>query len=243
MFWNKDRIPNLKLEDDDQDFFRMDEDLEEKEIKEEKQETEKFDEKINFKGINTPRTNQIKIINRILNVIMVILIITTILVITDIMLISRIGKGPYFALNTKTYHDGGTKVYYGIGYKVIKYNQEEGRKDTVIGNWNIEYNTTPIKMTTLDLALEFSNDLEGSLDIYMDNYLQVSGKIEKIEKSKVTLIYQDEEKKYKTKLTCNILNPTKKYHKDDSIKLVGTLYNYSKEDKLKLYMKNCYIKK
>lgn len=251
MFWNKDKIPNLKL-DDDQDFFSMDEDSEEIEQKEikplleeqglEDKESEEIEE-FNFRRLDINNKDHAKIINKGLNILIIITIIISILIITDIVLVSRAGKGPYFALNTKTYNDGGTKVYYGLGYKVIKYDQEEGRKDTVIGNWKIKYNTIPIKITILDLALEFNNDLEKSLDSYMNNYLQVSGKIQKIEKNEITITYKDEEKKYTTKLICNTLNHPNKYHKNDSIKLVGTLYNYSKEDSLKLHMKNCYIKK
>ena len=39
-----------------------------------------------------------------------------------------------------TYNDGGTKIYYGLGYKVIKYHQTQGRRDMEIGNWSLKYN-------------------------------------------------------------------------------------------------------
>lgn len=245
MFWNKDKIPNLKLEDED--FFSMDEDIEEKEKKEINQlmETEEIEkkEKFNFRKLDIDNEDHIRKINKILNIFIIIILIASVLIITDVILVSRTGTGPYFALNTKTYDDGGTKIYHGLGYKVIKYNQQKGRKDTIIGSWSIKYNTTPIKTTILDLALEFNNDLEKTIDTYMNNYIQISGKIEKISKNEVVLAYKDEEKKYTTKLSCNLLNSSNKYKKNDSLKLVGTLYNYSKEDELKLYMKNCYIKK
>lgn len=38
---------------------------------------------------------------------------------------------PNFSLLRDVYKDGGTKVYIGIGYKVIDYNQLDGRKDVV----------------------------------------------------------------------------------------------------------------
>ena len=41
-------------------------------------------------------------------------------------------------IRTSIYKDGGTKEYYGLGYKVIKYNQIEGRRDTQIGLWNLK---------------------------------------------------------------------------------------------------------
>ena len=216
MFWNKDKIPNLKLEEEDQDLFKIDEEeIEEavlEEISQEKSKLEEVEEielekKEQLPGLHTE--NNIKKMNKILNLAMIIVIIFSTLIITDVILVSRIGKGPYFALKTKTYNDGGTKVYYGLGYK----------------------------------ALDFNNNLEEALSIYMNHYLKVSGKIEKIEKDQITLIYKDEEKKYMTRLICNILNNSSKYHENDSIELVGTLYNYTKENHLKLYMKNCYIKK
>jgi hypothetical protein len=38
---------------------------------------------------------------------------------------------PIFALRTQLYKDGGTSVYLGLGYKIIDYNQADGRKDVV----------------------------------------------------------------------------------------------------------------
>ena len=50
---------------------------------------------------------------------------------------------PNFSLLTEVYKDGGTKVYTGIGYKVIDYNQLDGRKDVVfipfyIDDWELK---------------------------------------------------------------------------------------------------------
>lgn len=253
MFWNKDKIPNLKLEEEDQDLFKIDDEkeIEEAVLEEVNQERSKLGEVEEIESekkeqLKTPELHtekNIQKINKILNFIIIIIIIFSTLVIVDVILVSRTGKGPYFAIKTKTYNDGGTKVYYGLGYKVIKYNQKDGRKDIVLGNWQLKYDTTPIKTTILDLALDFNNNLEKALSIYMNHYLKVTGKIEKIEKDQIILIYKDEEKKYMTRLICNILNNSSNYHENDSVELVGTLYNYSKENHLKLYMKNCYIEK
>jgi hypothetical protein len=38
---------------------------------------------------------------------------------------------PIFAIRTNLYKDGGTSIYLGFGYKVIDYNQLDGRKDVV----------------------------------------------------------------------------------------------------------------
>ena len=45
MFWNKDKIPNLKLEEEDQDLFKIDEEeIEEAVLEEISQEMSKFEE-------------------------------------------------------------------------------------------------------------------------------------------------------------------------------------------------------
>ena len=66
---------------------------------------------------------------------MIVIIVLGLLITTDILLVSKAGVGPFLAIRTKVYDDGGTKEYYGLGYKVIKYNQEIGRRDTVLGSW------------------------------------------------------------------------------------------------------------
>ncbi|WP_442598412.1 hypothetical protein [Neobacillus sp. D3-1R] len=40
-------------------------------------------------------------------------------------------KRPLFVIKTAMYKDGGTKLYQGLGYKVIDYNKLEGRQDIV----------------------------------------------------------------------------------------------------------------
>jgi hypothetical protein len=45
--------------------------------------------------------------------------------------LSKEDHPPNFSLLKDVYKDGGTKVYTGIGYKVIDYNQLDGRKDVV----------------------------------------------------------------------------------------------------------------
>ena len=66
------------------------------------------------------------------------LIVYTCLLVTDFSL-AQSDKAPIFAVNTVTYKDGGTKVYMGLGYKVIRYHIIEGRQDTDFGTWFIEY--------------------------------------------------------------------------------------------------------
>ena len=63
-----------------------------------------------------------------------------------------------FIIKTHTYNDGGTKEYYGLGYKVIKYNQVQGRRDKVIGSWKLKYNMNePTYKTEIDSLEQKTN--------------------------------------------------------------------------------------
>lgn len=50
-------------------------------------------------------------------------------------------KLPIFCLNfdSMTYMDGGSKVYWGLGYKVIAYNKLNGYNKIHIGTYFLEY--------------------------------------------------------------------------------------------------------
>lgn len=48
-------------------------------------------------------------------------------------------KKPLFAIKLEDLKDGGTKIYYGIGYKVIAYNKLNGYNKSHIGLYNLEY--------------------------------------------------------------------------------------------------------
>ena len=76
-------------------------------------------------GISVEEESKIK---KISTIIMIVIIVLGLLITTDILLVSKAGVGPFLAIRTKVYDDGGTKEYYGLGYKVIKYNQEIGRQ-------------------------------------------------------------------------------------------------------------------
>ena len=74
--------------------------------------------------------------NIILKIILCFIIIITIFISIDIKQLKK-GNEPIFCVNIKTYRDGGTKEYIGIGYKVIKYNNK--RKDFQIGTFFLKY--------------------------------------------------------------------------------------------------------
>lgn len=67
----------------------------------------------------------------------------TVLVIASLIMIGRDyyltkeDRPPNFSIQADTYKDGGTKVYLGLGYKVIDYNQLDGRKDVVFIPFNL----------------------------------------------------------------------------------------------------------
>lgn len=63
-----------------------------------------------------------------------ILIIPILMYSIDYSLVS-IQKRPIFVIKTAMYKDGGTKLYQGLGYKVIDYNQLEGRQDIVFQSY------------------------------------------------------------------------------------------------------------
>ena len=54
---------------------------------------------------------------------------------------SRVKKQekPIFCINLATYRDGGTKEYYGLGYKVIDFNRIDGYDEMKIGSWLMKY--------------------------------------------------------------------------------------------------------
>jgi hypothetical protein len=49
---------------------------------------------------------------------------------TDLYMVFK-ERPPIFAFRTSIYKDGGTKVYTGLGYRVIDYHQLDGRDDVV----------------------------------------------------------------------------------------------------------------
>ena len=168
-----------------------------------------------------------KKIRKISTIIMIIIIVLGLLIATDIILVSNKNIGPFLAINTKTYDDGGTKVYYGLGYKVIKYNQKVGRRDTVIGSWSIKYDITPINYTITDLAYSIISDN----NTHTGEFIRLTGTIssKNNKNNTITLKFTDnEEGKYDLSVKASILsNNIKDLNKDDSITLIGIIKSYN----------------
>jgi hypothetical protein len=76
-------------------------------------------------------------------------IITTLLILAAIMMgtrdyyLAKADQPPTFSILKEIYKDGGTRVYTGLGYKVIDFNQLGGRNDVVfipfyIDSWEVK---------------------------------------------------------------------------------------------------------
>lgn len=184
----------------------------------------------------------------IINIVFVIIIISLIMITVDVICVSRYNKGPYFAIPTKTYKDGGTKEYYGIGYKVIKYNQIQGRRDIEIGKWSMPYSIEPTDLSDLDLAIEFTEKPVDSYEKYYKKFVRIDSTLKKVlpEKNKLLLAYEDEGEKYTLEIVCTMANKKSnidQFEKEKEITIIGTVTNFelkNKKNNNKLYINNCF---
>ena len=167
-----------------------------------------------------------KKIRKISTIIMIVIIVIGVLVTTDILLVSKAHVGPFLAIRTKVYDDGGTKEYYGLGYKVIKYNQVVGRRDTVIGSWGIKYNTNPETFTIRELAYSIINDNNNHVGEFIRLTGTISSKNNK--NNTVTLKFTDDiDGKYDLTVKAELLSENiKDLNKDAPISLIGVIKSY-----------------
>lgn len=168
-----------------------------------------------------------KKIKKISTIIMIVIIVIGVLVTTDILLVSKAHVGPFLAIRTKVYNDGGTKEYYGLGYKVIKYNQKVGRRDTIIGSWGIKYNTNPETFTIRELAYSIINDNNN----HLGEFIRLTGTIEKKNEKNNTITIKfidDEEGKYNLTVEAKVLSKNiKDLNKNAPVSLIGTVTDYN----------------
>lgn len=176
----------------------------------------------------------------IINIIFTIIMIWLVLICIDTISVNKYNKGPYFAIKLKE-SKYGYKEYYGLGYKVIKYNQENGRRDMEIGSWNLKANYTPIDMEDIDLAIEFQKDEVATYKKYYKKFVRIYSSVKEINKSNIVIGYNDEDNKYTLDIICNMKN-TKNLEKDKEIIIVGTINDYkgsTKKENKRLYISNC----
>ena len=133
----------------------------------------------------------------IINIFFIVILIIIAMISIDIVRVAKYDKRPLFAINTKTYKDGGTKEYIGLGYKVIDYYQLQGRRDIEIGTWNLKYNNNPVTIQDIDLAIELNNDEEKTYTSYYKKFVRVITTLKSVDKKnkKLVLGYTDEDGK------------------------------------------------
>ena len=177
-------------------------------------------------GISVEEEKKIK---KISTIVMIIIVVIGLLVTTDILLVTKRGVGPFLAIRTKVYDDGGTKEYYGLGYKVIKYNQKVGRRDTVIGSWSIKYNTTPETYTIRELAYSIINDNNNHVGEFIRLTGTISSKSNK--NNTITLTVTDDiEGKYDLTVKAELLSKNiKELNRNAPISLIGVITDYDKK--------------
>lgn len=217
----------------------LDEDSDEKIIEKEEiiEEKEEHIEKEIKKPINYHTIN--KIINILFGIILVILLLITV----DIILVGKYEIGPFFAIPVKKYNDGGSKAYYGLGYKVIKYKQKVGRRDIEVGTYHLKYNTTPVDTTSLDLAIEFTNNENKAYKKYYKKFVRISGTLTKAIDDKLLIRYSDEDGKYAIDIICITTSKNNDLLENNDITIIGTVYDYdlkTLKNPTRLYIKNCF---
>ena len=184
-------------------------------------------------------------LTKILNIIFYVLIILMLMVTIDIVAVSRYNHGPYFAIKTAAYKDGGTKVYYGLGYKVIKYNQLQGRRDTELGTWSMPYNTEPTEISALDLAIEYKNTPVKTYEKFQKKFLRVTGDFISYNKNKLTFGYTDPDGAYTLNIVCKMSEDStkKEFTKNQKVTIIGTVNNYepsTEKSPNTLYITDCF---
>ena len=194
------------------------------------------------------RANSDKVM-KLFNVIFVISIIVILIIGIDVICVSKYNVGPFFAIKTKTYKDGGTTEHYGLGYKVIKYKELSGRRDTEVGFWTLKYNNTAKNIEDIDIAIAFQNNPEQTADEYYKEYVSISSTIKEldIKNNKIILEYTDPDGKYTMNIVCEMnekMDETTSYKIGDKLSIKGTIYKFTikeKESSNSIYLMNCFI--
>lgn len=228
----------------EEDVEETSEVTEEEKIEETTEATEELEENNEEVVVEKKDRNYKKIINICFSIIMAILIMITI----DVISVARYNKGPYFTIPVKEYKDGGTKEYIGFGYKVIDYNQIQGRRDKEIGFLNLKYNIEPIDMKDIDLAIEFTNNEEVAYKTYYKKFIRIESTLEYIdlENNGIIIGYNDEGGKYTFKISCAMASDKEELvniNVQEKVYVIGTVTDYqfeTSEKPGKLILSNCF---
>ena len=187
-------------------------------------------------------------IKMVINTIFLLILILIVITVVDIISVSKYEKGPYFAINTETLNDGGTKIYHGIGYKVIKYNQLQGRRDMEIGTWSLKYDIEPITIEDIDLAIKLNENEIKTYDNLYKKFVRINSTLKKVDKKNntITIGYEDEEGKYTLNILCKMANHDGKiydFEEGKEITIIGTIYKMNEKTSTKptlIKIKNCF---
>ncbi len=185
-----------------------------------------------FDDSNYVTIDEEKKLKKRFTIIMIVALVLGTLIFIDILVTNYTSAGPFLAIKVKTHNDGGTKEYYGLGYKVIKYRVKDGRNITVIGGWTLKYDPTTKATTVEELAISFRNNPKETLKNSYKQFFIVTGKIDSIDKTnkKIVLIYEDKDGgNYTTKAEFYLRNKSKlkKYKKGDTVIVSGTFSKYT----------------
>ncbi len=240
---NEDSIMNLVEKEEELMDSYNDEDINE-DNSEDNIEDEEYEE---FKEEDV-QDEKIERAKKMINIFFTVILTIIIIISTDVISVARFNKGPFFALPLHTHRDGGTKEYYGLGYKVIKYNQLQGRRDKEIGLWNLKYNTEPITIQDIDLALEFTGNEVESFQKYYKKFVRIISTLHKVDMKnhKITIGYRDEDNKYSLDIICTIVEDQENistFDNEKEITIIGTISDFKwKTDKKnnRLYITNCF---
>ena len=185
-----------------------------------------------FDDSNYVTIDEEKKLKKKFTIIMIVALVLGTLIFIDILVANYTSVGPFIAVKVKTHNDGGTKEYYGLGYKVIKYKVKDGRNTTVVGSWTLKYDPTSKASTVEELGISFRNNTNEALKNSYKQFFIVTGKIDSIDKTnkKVVLIYEDKDGgNYTTKAEFYLKNISKlkNYSKGDTITISGTFTKYT----------------
>lgn len=191
-----------------------------------------------------------KKIKKVINIVFIVMVVCLTMITIDIVCITRFQVGPLFAIRTNVYADGGSKVYYGLGYKVIKYHQTEGKQGTKVGLWTMPYtiSSTPIDM--LDLAIAYRNNPQKTYRKYYDQYLKLTGSVHTIDNQKkvMTLRYTDPDGKYTLDVVGLMHDDNTDlsiYQVGQTVSFVGSVSGYQNKtgnQPNKIRMRDCFMK-
>ena len=172
-----------------------------------------------------------------------VVIVIGVILVLDFVCGLKLGIGPIFALPLKTYEDGGTIEYYGVGYKVIKYNQIQGRRDKEIGSWSLKYNSNPITIQDIDFAISMKDNKNKTIEKYNNKFVRIITTLQKNDTSNKELIFgfYDDKQEYEINLICknnDIQNNNITLEIGKETTILGKL---SYDNNKKFYIKNCFI--